>query len=119
MTMSIKVLCKVKVATEAVVEEFEGLFAVPVSAAVAAGGDESFFSVSFSGAVTSLSITAEAVGSSLTNEVNKALVLLANTPKSIREEVRVSNTSQTRAVQTFSRREILCRAWKTKKNLHI
>ena len=116
--MSIKVLCKVKVATEAVVEELEGLFAVPVSAAVAAG-DESFFSVSFSGAVTSFSITAEAVGSSLTNEVNKALVLLANTPKSIREEVRVSNTSQTRAVQTFSRREILCRAWKTKKNLHI
>ena len=116
MTMSIKVLCKVKVATEAVVEELEGLFAVPASAAV-----ESFLSVSFSGgAVTSLSITtSEAVGSSLTNEVNKALVLLANTPKSIREEVRVSNTSQTRAVQTFSRREILCSAWKTKKNLHI
>ena len=101
------VLCKVKVAMEAEVEEPAGLLTLASeAAAVPAGFVGSFFCegwsmlVSFSGGVASLS------ESSLTSELNKALVLLANTPKSISVEVNVSNTSQTRTVQTVSRREI-------------
>ena len=124
-TMSMNVLCKVKVAMEAEVEEPAGLLTLASEAAVVpAGFVGSFFCegwsmlVSFSGGVASLS------ESSLTSELNKALVLLANTPKSISVEVNVSNTSQTRTVQTVSRREIRWSAWKkgdtvTQNYLHI
>lgn len=55
--------------------------------------------------------------SGLTNdERRRALVLLANTPKSIKVDVRERRTSHTLTVQTFSRKEILCRACESSKN---
>ena len=45
------------------------------------------------------------------DESRRALVLLANTPKSIKVDASERRTSHTLTVQTFSRKEILCKAW--------
>ena len=44
------------------------------------------------------------------DESRRALVLLANTPKSIKVDASERRTSHTLTVQTFSRKEILCKA---------
>lgn len=102
MTMSMNVLCKLK----------SGPFA---------WGEQEPWSCSLDSAFVALVVGgiwgAGLLLSGLTNdESRRALVLLANTPKSIKVDVRERRTSHTLTVQTFSRKEILCRACESSKN---
>ena len=123
MTISMKVLWRLKLETFSTASEA----AVPASVVVSLGEDPGLLSLSLvslaDGGRTAVSLLSSAgaaeaavagastLSSDLTSEESKALVLLANTPKSIKVDVRLRTTSHTRVVHTFSRNVILCRAY--------